>query len=482
MHPAIANSFEPPFDVYARAWEWVFRSEAFISWLEEGRTWQLRCVGPPGSGKTTLSALVVEQLRKEFRDANIAVASIFIIDDLGGREEAFLEEFLESVLKQLSESAADSDFSCCICSSYAEACKRNEKFALRIEMLRKAIYTRLTTLNRAFLIVDDFDRCSAEAAAFLEDELARLQRHSVKIMVTSRVPYHRVANQFLCEVELDENEIDLEHGGNLSVYWQCERCSGLWMSEEDEYNICNQCKLRGYTCRTCGPDARLFEPYTHVELPVLLSNRDMECFLKWNLEGEHGDLGLQSANQHKPPPSALGRALREERVAENIVQAVVFESEGNIAIARTRLDEIHVAQTIQETEPIPDRLSRNRIAMFQAGISRINEQADGRRELGLTAISAAGSESGGTSFRELKEQLRTIVRKRKSDGASDLTLYEALHAAAGYLVVDNTIEQRVTPYHTSFFLFVNENYDERLFLKGMDLGYARPSRSKTLQF
>ncbi|GME48617.1 hypothetical protein GTA08_BOTSDO12053 [Neofusicoccum parvum] len=128
---------------------------------------------------------------------------------------------------------------------------------------------------------------------------------------------------------------------DLSVYWQCRKCSADWDpdgGDESEYYICDGCRRKGETCPTCGPAAHLFELYLSSALPSLIARA---------LESEHGDLGLASGAADKPPLSALGRAL-----------------------------------CASGADVLPTAL----VALFNAALDRVAARPPPARDLGLTAV------------------------------------------------------------------------------------------------
>lgn len=130
--------------------------------------------------------------------------------------------------------------------AYVAACERGDRFSRRIKLLRKALYARLLSLDQAFLIVDDFDRCGDAIEIFFEDEFARLRRHGLKIFVTSRIVFQRTEHNAWCDT-VDSDEEPCPSRG-ISVYWKCKKCylNGV----DNDYVICEQCMLRGEGCKT----------------------------------------------------------------------------------------------------------------------------------------------------------------------------------------------------------------------------------------
>ncbi|OJD30377.1 heterokaryon incompatibility protein [Diplodia corticola] len=485
MHAAFSESAALPVDLYEPALSWYFDTEEFDCWVKKDRTWHLRCVGGPGSGKTTLAALAFNNIRDRFaRVPDVGVASVFVVADVyndGEDAAAFVESVLSSLCRQFRRNSGEtSRVSDGIYGAYVAACGRGDRFSRRIKLLRKALYARLLSLSHAFLIVDDFDRCGDAIELFFEDEFARLRRHGLKIFVTSRIAFQRSQLSVWCDAVNSEGEQCPSYG--ITVYWKCKQC--LLRGAEEDYIICEACRLRGEGCGICGAGAaELYEPYSHLEVDLSITGELAAEFASWSLEAEHGDLGLDTSNENKPPRSALGRTLVNRggpKVIQSLVNSIANDAFNNISFIKLRLDAIRTAHSVDAVLTVGDRLPGNRVAMFDAAIKRIAGQAQPQSRLGLTAISAAANHYNGRPFRDLERELHRVVPRDGARGSQPYSVQEVLKATAGFLTVDNSEDQLVLPYHESFFLYVTENYNELLVWTRGDLRYAMPPRSKTM--
>ncbi|KKY20341.1 putative tol protein [Diplodia seriata] len=236
-----------------------------------------------------------------------------------------------------------------------------------------------------------------------------------------------------------------------------------------------------------GPGSDFFEPYSHLELDLSMSLDLAVEFASWSLEAEHGDLGLDTDNDNKPPHSALGRTLVHRggaRAIQSLVNSIANDAFNNLTFIKLRLDAIRTATSIDAVLSVGDRLPANRVAMFDAAIERIAAQAQPQSRLGLAAISAAANRYNGRPFGELERELHRVVPR--SGGAQGprgrYSVAEVLKATAGFLTVDNTEDQVVAPYHESFFLYVTEGYNELLVWTRGDLRKTKLARQGTSIF
>jgi hypothetical protein len=176
--------------------------------------------------KSTLSQLTRQFLRNRYRAKRDAVASIFITSDVTARDKTFATRVLASILRQLDPAAQP--------RPEPPPQHADDDKTVR-EHLRAAICSALDTLDRAFLLVDDFNRCDLDLQAALELEMRHFQDRGLKIMVSSRVP--RLDNSYIA-TECDCPDCDAE-GGEVHVFWKCEMC---------EVIVCYSCRDKGKYC------------------------------------------------------------------------------------------------------------------------------------------------------------------------------------------------------------------------------------------
>lgn len=462
--PAISS------EIYPALFDWFFASEEFQCWYQGGSNWQLRCIGGPGSGKTTLSALTVRYLQERYGSA-AAVAAVFIRSDVLSNEAAFVDAFLLSIYDQLAASNLPHDSSS---NAYlnGHGVRENAKDAAPcIDSTRNALYSRLSDLNRAFLVVDDFDWCSPALRLLLTEELSQLQRWGLSIMVTSRVP-------LLLKDDPEEISCDVNDSHTyLRIFWECQTCNGT------SFIMCHPCREKGEVCQNCGDASGFTEPYEYIDFEVGgIPTESIRKFVAWDLEKEHGDLGLQSLNDTKPPLSSLGKELRQRHGdgAQRHLHSIELKAFGNIGIAKLRLDLVHSAQCLEAVEVVSDRLPGNIIALFDAGIQRLEKQPDAQRELGLCAIAAAVHSYEGVPFATLERWVHEATSKSGAVKIPPHTLEDVLQAAQGFLVVNSDVDRVVRHYHDSFYLYASEDYNESLLWARSQLRFNGLARSFTL--
>ncbi|KAK1990785.1 hypothetical protein LX36DRAFT_691567 [Colletotrichum falcatum] len=515
MHSALSERHEPGADIWRPLWDWVFANDIFRSWQRRDYTWTLRCVGGPGSGKTTLSAMVVEWLRSQYAGDRDAVAAVFVREDVaaaGGT--AFVEDVLTSVFHQLCARGAEEkaggegedEAHVAKYRRYLDARRHGHRDMFRIELIRDALQSRLSTLDRAFLVVDDFDRCSPAADLFLENELALLARRwRLKVLMTSRVSCLKALPTWQCCDSCDDGDGD-EAATFLSVYWRCESCKN---TARPPHILCQRCRDAGMACINCGDAAGFVQPFDHVELEVDSAAGPVGRFIDWDLEMEHGELGLGSDNADKPPPSALGQRLldpRNREALDRLRDRVARQAEGNISLARLRLDNVHQTQPAGGAAAAStaaaallarsDVLPANIVDFFDAAVGLIEEQPPPQRDLGLKVIAAVAhyDYALGIEYEHLQDVVRRSTKTPAAAGArahpkrmtsaptvstrtrrtrpgtgtaaaahvAHRSLEEMLHAARGFLKARNGENRPLVAFCESFHTYAREHYSESL--------------------
>ncbi|KAF2235681.1 hypothetical protein EV356DRAFT_514193 [Viridothelium virens] len=473
---------EPPTvwpDIHPPLFDWFFQSDEFLDWCQGEGTWQLHCVGGPGSGKTTLSALAVRRLREHCQQTSRrAVASLFIRSDVRSNEADLVEDMLNSIWCQLGKNL---DTSCKAYQQYKEACQKGSRAALRIKAIRKALEVRLRDLDGSFVILDDLDRCSPALDVLLRDQLAILQRHHLKIMTTSRYPLWDVG-------ELDVESVvpekmfcdgprcpDLSTDSPLSLFWTCAHCWDYPSGAEEYFVLCYSCIKDDPQCVYCGNTSKFLEPYDHRNVEIdNIPHSSMISFVKWDLEREHGDLGFQIPIEARQRPSSkLGIALRQNsgEGAEELQKTIVERASGNVGMAKLRLEMTYASTSLEEVKVTRDRLPHHIVATFDAGVSRIEEQPRAQRELGLRIIAASCQASQGVPLKTLEQWLGQPFRSPED-------LYQV---TGGLVKIDRTTERRVEAYHDTFGVYVRENYNESIFRARSALRIKRIPRSASVE-
>ncbi|KAF3932754.1 Ankyrin-1 [Dactylella cylindrospora] len=160
---------------------WFFESEQYNTWAA-GESQTLYCRGLPGTGKTTLTAAVIDDLlRKYENDEQAAIA--YVIFKFEQRSLQSADATMASILKQLSRG--------CICDQLRALYEYHEKRGTRplLKEISGIIMSIAKAHSRVFIIVDALDECqtaSGNQQTFLSEVSKLRDETRANIFVTSR--------------------------------------------------------------------------------------------------------------------------------------------------------------------------------------------------------------------------------------------------------------------------------------------------------
>lgn len=427
------------------------------------------------------------------------VASIFIRDGIIENELAFLEDFLGEVYRQLTGFGRDAGSSSSrMYTRYSNAQRTGRRAAVRVDLIAQALQQRVAEIREthgSFLVIDNIDQCSPSLEELLQCELSNLRSRGLNIMITSRLPRYEKIEDISCDFhECGPYEQDLE------FYWRCESCEMQYICETcfSLDNVCN----RWYVCRrsssrrdtdvfsNSGADTFWVEP-DHFDLNInSVSERNMRKFIAWDLEREHGDLGLGSS-AHRPPLSSFGVAFRKaypQSTGGEWVQEIFRSVNGSILQARLALDRIHDAPSPDVVDFSPHHIPPNVQAVFNVAINNIAQQPASQRELAMKCIAALGKdgeEDSGISVNRLAGLIKGRSYSSRSQHNPPRSVEDILRATKGYLTLmapgDGQKEYTVVAYNKRFFHYANEEYNDEIMMAKAQLRTSNIPRSFTMK-
>ncbi|KAM7191490.1 hypothetical protein V8F33_008841 [Rhypophila sp. PSN 637] len=338
-----------------------FLSAYYRKWKTSPLPWHLRLVGGPGSGKTSLAILVVQDLGKSFmQDRNRVLLSAFFSttaedDDLTGTVTEIScvadlrTKFLSEIERQLDRHLAVTATAAAgegRRRRHVGSAKKSKRAQIQVTSnidhdehspsQYERIRSKISGLT-VYLVLDDLDLAWLRPEEYfpLEETLAWLECLGVRILATSRT-YHRKNTPVPeCDVVLpcdedSQNERDtdgvddnghrdfcLDDPEALVACWECVMCiEDIQIKADDNNVVCEACRRKGHGCPK--PE--------HSSSPLVYKKRimyiDMGNVLDYGLKGfienllqaEHGQFisrlsGDKSQDHEYPPLSNLGRQL-----------------------------------------------------------------------------------------------------------------------------------------------------------------------------
>lgn len=162
--------------------QWFLDDPKFQSWVKtKGQT--LFCPGMPGSGKTIIAAVVIDNLGSRFsQDPSVEVAYIYF--NFWQQNDQSVEGLFASLLKQLTQRQPQMP------DKLRKLFDRHQKKGTRpsLDEILEVLHSVISELSRVFVVVDALDECPTTnrcRTAFLTG-LLELRQHGVNILATSR--------------------------------------------------------------------------------------------------------------------------------------------------------------------------------------------------------------------------------------------------------------------------------------------------------
>lgn len=214
-------------------------------------------------------------------------------------------------------------------------------------------------------------------------------------------------------------------------------------------------------------DRRMVHPYKYslIDMNTALRSR-MKEFICWNLENEHGDLGLGSSSEKSGIPlSKLGLELRE-RESSNTTRAIVDKieqnAEGNVAMARLRLDILHGLQDVDSIEERTGITPSDVTAIFNLAFNSTQHAAipPPQRKLALKAMAIVSQVDyyTGVSFETIHQVIKlSESRPGVSDPGNGHSEDEVALATKGLLSFRKARRSPLGAYSQAFHTYLRED-------------------------
>ena len=219
-----------------------------------------------------------------------------------------------------------------------------------------------------------------------------------------------------------------------------------------------------------------------------ISTKKIQKFIAWDLEREHGDLGLGTlANPLEPPLSLFGMAFRKTKPGGDMgrewIRSILDYVGTNVVQVKLALDRIHNSTSPDLVDLSPERLPANVQAIFNDGINAIIQQADSQTSLALRSIAIVGKTGTmyeGTPLSELAVSLKDRRQRSSSKQLPPRSAEDVLNASRGYLrLLKIEEESHVLAFHRLFYHFTCDEYNEELIMAYSQLRTSKIPRSAT---
>lgn len=482
IHPALGVPHEIASDIYPQLFDAFFHSEIFGRWLRRKNAWQLYIIGGPGVGKTTMASLTIKRIRAEYEQSfgtKTHVSALFIRDGPIENELAFLEDSLSEVYRKFTPPGLLADHTASnMYDKYTYAQNAGRRVSVRIDLISQALQQRCREIQEtgcAFLVIDNIEQCSPSLTELLLRQFSVLQQQGVGVLITSRLRRHGKLEEVYC----DFHEPDFDES-RLQFYRRCIDC--------EKHYVCETCDDAEKICVQCGPNTAWAEP-EHLELVIdSIRESSMKSFIAWDLEREHGELGLGS-DAHKPPLSSFGIAFRKAKTGiagRKWVQEIYESVNGSVVQTKLALDRIHSAPSPDAITFSPNRIPANVQALLHAAIKDIEKQPTSQRDLALKSIAAVGKqgeEDVGITLSRLAGLLKGRPHISSKAGVPPRSAEDIFASTKGYLRLMppgyDEVEYAIVAFNRVLFRYANEDYNDALVMANSQLRTSNIPRSFT---
>ena len=222
-----------------------------------------------------------------------------------------------------------------------------------------------------------------------------------------------------------------------------------------------------------------------------IDDNTMREYIEWDLEREHGDIGLRTLKNYPGPPlSSFGIAVRKAKpntIGRDWINEVVNYVGRSVVQAKLALDRIHDSMSVSAADLHPKRIPANVQAIFNAAIANIEQRSSTKREVAFESIAVVGKDGKkftGVALSRLAELITERHYRSASTRLSPRSVEDILDAANGYLrLVPHSSKEKafnVAAFSELFYLFARDEYNEELVMAKSQIGGLTRFRSPSL--
>ncbi|KAM7211231.1 hypothetical protein V8F06_013392 [Rhypophila decipiens] len=350
-----------PSTFYPQLFNGFLSSYYYRKWKTSSLPWQLRVLGGPGSGKTSLAILVVQDLGKSFAQnrTQVLLSAFFSTttedDDLSGTVTEIScaadlrTKFLSEIERQLDTHLAVTATAAAGKGQrrrHVGSAKKSKRVQIHVTSnvdddehspsRYERIRSKISGLT-PYLVLDDLDVTWLRPEEYfpLEETLAWLEGLGVRILATSRTYHRKNTPLSYCDVVLpcdedSQNERDtdgidddghrdfcLDDPEEFVAWWECVMCNeDIELDPHNKNVVCEWCRRRGHGCTRPEHASALLtyrKRIKYIDMGNVL-DYGMKGFIEHLLQAEHGQFIFRpsddkSQDHEYPPLSNLGRQL-----------------------------------------------------------------------------------------------------------------------------------------------------------------------------
>ncbi|KAL2073364.1 hypothetical protein VTL71DRAFT_10688 [Oculimacula yallundae] len=180
--------------------QWLLEESEYVDWTG-GQSSMLWCYGDPGTGKSVLASLVVNEMVMQSEAKNAAVISFFF--DYLNQQDQTVDKILRNLIKQIAELKKVFPASLIALHQKWKSSKQDPS----APNLKKTLVSLCEDFSTTFLIVDGLDELVQRAKVI--SMLRSLSDSGIQVLVTSR-PFLDIQEAFRLSSKIEIRAVDVD--------------------------------------------------------------------------------------------------------------------------------------------------------------------------------------------------------------------------------------------------------------------------------
>ncbi|KAL9095720.1 MAG: hypothetical protein Q9165_002152 [Trypethelium subeluteriae] len=444
-----------------RSGKWFLdESIEFKKW-QEGRHWELRAHGEPGSGKTVLSAFIADYLKKRLPSEKFAVLCIYL--EQQNRDNQTPDNLLGDLIKQIIQQNEFTTISEDLKRLYREAIIRETRPSA--QEFWEILVDLVKPYARIYLLIDGLDEASIRASDWLQFELPKVQSEKLSIMYTSRDSVKSSDDIVSCDAGQEED---------VRLYWRCDTCD----AGNGYYDICQKCMDAG---RYCKDRSHQLEEMMPVEITVETPSEEIRRYVKEEIDKE-----IRKANTSDWDPALYaktrrkgfgGQLVNDKELLERIPQTIAERAGRKFIFAKLSMDSVKLQRTLADIEDaledLPDSLNKQYEKIINERIKTQESRSDRENSMKILSLVCCASIGRNLRLTELQHALAVRPGDGKLNKRRILTRDDILDLTKGLIAIEYEEDGAVVrPFHLTFQEWFDINRDDWFPSADLDMANA----------
>lgn len=349
--------------------------------------------------KTVLSSILIHHLENETRERCLPILSLYL--DSKTSNVQTIPNLFGSLLKQLIQLEELYPISDELRNLYQKATRLDLRPRSYLEDLRRIFAAEVDRYDRFYVVVDGLDEFPSRERMTLLKELQKIRPEKLSLVVMSRP----IAGDDVVGLVLI---CDRCNAPNIKVYYRCKICN------KGNYDVCRACIKEGLSC--LDPSHKLIEPYDRVKIQVVIPERDIERYVRWEIGAglEDVESARRDERLHNEPLDTTpfqDLCLSDPELPDKIVSAVVEKASGRFLFARLHIDALKMMSNLRKLRKVLNNFPEDLDGIYKEAMQRVQAQEKGLPELANKILGLLTCMRRTVSLGELQHALAVVDTK-----------------------------------------------------------------------